>query len=165
MTKITPDPVAPGQESVWSYPRPAIAQPCDLHIAIVHRGITVADTRQSIRTLETSHPPSYYIPRADVDMALLRPTARRSLCEWKGQAVYFDVTVGDAILRDVAWSYPQPTGGFAALAGHIAFYAWPFDGCFVDGERATPQPGDFYGGWVTSRVAGPFKGVPGSRFW
>jgi uncharacterized protein (DUF427 family) len=162
---VTPDPAGPGQESVWSFPRPAVAEPCARHILIRHGGATIADSRRSVRTLETSHPPSYYLPPEDVAMALLRPSARRSLCEWKGQAVYFDLVLGDAVLPDVAWSYPRPTPAFAALRGFLAFYAAPLDLCQVDGEAARPQPGRFYGGWVTSHVAGPFKGAPGSMGW
>ena len=162
---VVPDPAGPGQESVWSFPRPAVAEPAGRHLRIVHRGVVVADTRAGIRTLETSHPPSYYFPRADIAMTLLRPSRRRSLCEWKGEAVYFDVAVDGQTIRDAAWSYPDPTAGFAALRDAVAFYPGPFDGCFVDGEKVTPQPGDFYGGWITSHVAGPFKGIPGSRFW
>lgn len=162
---VTPDPVAPGQESVWDYPRPAIAEPTSRHIRIEHRGVTVADTCRAIRTLETSHPPSYYIPPADVRMDLLRPSGRRTLCEWKGQATYFDLTVEGETLAAVAWAYPRPTPTFAALADHLAFYPSALDACFVDGERVVSQQGDFYGGWVTSHVAGPFKGGPGSRFW
>ena len=162
---VTPDPVLPGQESVWDYPRPAIAEPTPCHLQIVHRGVLVAETRRGVRTLETSHPPTYYFPPGDVTAALLRPSGHRSFCEWKGDAAYLDVAVGDATLRDVGWSYPDPSPGFAVLRGHVAFYAAPFDACLVDGERAVPQPGGFYGGWITSRVAGPFKGVPGSRFW
>jgi uncharacterized protein (DUF427 family) len=162
---VTPDEPGEGQESVWAYPRPAIAQPCTRHIRVEHRGVTIAETRRAVRTLETSHPPTYYIPPDDVRMDLLRPNGRRTLCEWKGQAVYFDLSVEGERLPAVAWAYPRPTPAFASLAGFIAFYPAPLDGCFVDGERVTPQPGDFYGGWVTSHVAGPFKGVPGSRFW
>lgn len=161
----SPDPPAPGQESVWAYPRPAVAEPVARHIRIEHRGLVLAETRRSVRTLETSHPPSYYLPRADIDMTLLRPSARRSWCEWKGEAVYFDLVIGDERIADLAWSYPDPTPPFAALAGHLAFYAGPLDGCFVDGARVVPQPGGFYGGWITDDLAGPFKGVPGSRFW
>ncbi len=156
---------APGQESVWAYPRPAMAEPSARHIRIVHRGVTLADSRRCVRTLETSHPPSYYIPPADVAMAALRPSRRRSFCEWKGEAVYFDIVIGDQPIRDAAWSYPDPSPGFIGLRGHIAFYAAAFEACLVDGERVTPQPGGFYGGWITSHVAGPFKGVPGSAFW
>ena len=161
----TPDHALPGQESVWSFPRPAIAQPSTRHLRVVHRGIVVAETRSAVRTIETSHPPTYYFPRADVQATLVRSPRPGSLCEWKGSAVYFDVSVEGELLREAAWSYPNPTAAFASIAGHIAFYAAPFDGCFVDGERVTPQPGGFYGGWITSDLAGPFKSVPGSRFW
>lgn len=160
-----PDPAAPGQESVWSFPRPAIAEPCLRRITIVHRGVTLADTRRAVRTLETSHPPSYYVPPEDVDPAALTRSSASSFCEWKGAAGYFDVSVAGETFRDVAWSYARPTPGFASLKDHVAFYAAPFDQCLIDGERATPQPGGFYGGWISSHVAGPFKGVPGSRFW
>lgn len=162
---VTPDPAGPGQESVWSYPRPAVAEPSGRHLKIVHRDVVLAETRHSIRTLETSHPPSYYFPPEAIAPFALRQSQRRSLCEWKGEAVYFDVLVQGETLRDVAWSYPNPTPPFASLRNHIAFYAWPFDGCFVDGARVTPQPGNFYGGWISADVTGPFKGPPGTMFW
>jgi uncharacterized protein (DUF427 family) len=164
---VTPvlDQIGPGQESVWAYPRPAIAEPSGRRITIDHRGVTIADTTRSIRTLETSHPPSYYIPQADIAMAMLARARRRSFCEWKGQAIYYDVAIDGAVIEEAAWSYPDPTPDFVALADYVAFYAAPFDLCTVDGEKVTPQPGGFYGGWITSHVAGPFKGVPGSRFW
>jgi uncharacterized protein (DUF427 family) len=161
----SPDPVGPGQESVWDYPRPAIAEPTQRHIRIVHRGIVLADTRAAWRTLETSHPPSYYIPQSDIAMAHLTANPRNSVCEWKGQATYCDVTIAGEHLTGVGWSYPAPTPAFAGIAGQIAFYAEPFDDVSIDGERVTPQPGGFYGGWITSREAGPFKGIPGSHFW
>ena len=160
-----PDPAAPGQESVWAYPRPAIAEPCRARIAIEHQGVLIADTVASIRTLETSHPPSYYIPAGDLRPGVLRRAAGGSFCEWKGQAIYWDVVVGDVVLPRVGWSYPDPTPPFAILRDHVAFYAAPFDRCSVDGETVTPQPGGFYGGWITSAVAGPFKGGPGSQGW
>lgn len=160
-----PGPVAPGQESVWSFPRPAIAETTRAHIVIEHAGTIVAETRASVRTLETSHPPSYYIPREDIAPGILRPANGSSLCEWKGAAVYWDVVIGDIVLPRIGWSYPAPTPSFAALRDHIAFYVEPFDRCSVDGETALPQPGGFYGGWITSTVAGPFKGAPGSRSW
>lgn len=162
---IPPEPVGPGQESVWSYPRPAIAQPTTAHLVIVLGGITIAETQRGVRTLETSHPPSYYVPREDVLPEALIAVAGGSLCEWKGAARYFDVEAGGLRRARAAWSYPDPTGPFAAIRGHVAFYAAAMDVCTVDGERVVPQPGGFYGGWVTSRVAGPFKGVPGSRGW
>lgn len=162
---MRPDPVGPGQTSVWTYPRPPVAEPEPRRVEIVHGDVTVATTTRAVRTLETSHPPTYYLPPADIAAGVLQPSAQRSFCEWKGVAVYFDVHVGGAILRDVAWSYPEPSAAFASLRDHVAFYAAPFDGCFVGGERVTPQPGGFYGGWITTDLAGPFKGVPGSRFW
>ena len=160
-----PDPVGPGQESVWDYPRPPRLEPTPARLRIVHAGRTVADTRHGLRLLETSHPPSYYIPPGDIDMTLLQRGPGGSFCEWKGHAVYWDVLAGADRLAAVGWSYPDPTAGYATLRDHIAFYAAPFDGVFVDDERVRPQPGGFYGGWITSRVAGPFKGVEGSRFW
>lgn len=160
-----PDPAAPGQESVWDFPRPAVAATTDAHVVIEHAGVVVADSRASIRTLETSHPPSYYVPPADITPGLLRRAEGSSFCEWKGAAVYWDVVIGDLVLPRVGWSYPTPSRAFAPLRDHVAFYAAPFDRCSVDGEIVTPQPGDFYGGWITSCYAGPFKGVPGSRFW
>jgi uncharacterized protein (DUF427 family) len=161
----TPDPAGPGQESVWSYPRPPIAEPTAAHIVIVHGGVVIADTRRAVRTLETSHPPTYYIPQADIRPDTLRRAAGGSFCEWKGDAIYWDVVVGETTLPRVGWSYPEPNAGFQALRDHVAFYAAPFDRCSVDGETVVPQPGGFYGGWITSALAGPFKGVPGSRFW
>ena len=162
---ITPDPAGIGQESVWAFPRPSIAQPSARHLLIEHRSRVVAETRRAIRTIETSHPPTYYFPRDDVRAIVTQSPRAGSFCEWKGPAVYFDITIADVVLHDVAWSYPKPTAAFAAIADYLAFYAAPFDGCFVDGERVRPQPGGFYGGWITSDLAGPFKGVPGSQFW
>ncbi len=160
-----PDPVLPGQESVWNYPRPAIAEPTSRHVLIRHRGTVIADTCAAWRTLETSHPPTYYIPQGDIAMRHLAPNAARSICEWKGQAVYWDVLSGEGRIAAAGWSYPSPTPGFAGIKDHIAFYAAPFDEVLIDSEQVTPQPGGFYGGWTTSREAGPFKGIPGSRFW
>jgi uncharacterized protein (DUF427 family) len=160
-----PDPVQPGQRSVWDFPRPAIAEPCDAHIRIEHRGVIVAETRNAICTYETSHPPSYYIPPQDVAPGLLRRASGSSFCEWKGAASYWDVVIGDEVLQRVGWSYASPTASFAILRNHIAFYAGPFDKCTVDGETVIPQSGAFYGGWITSGFAGPFKGGPGTLGW
>ena len=153
------------QESVWDYPRPPIAQPCPSRILIEHNGTIVADTQASVRTLETSHPPSYYIPASDINPATMRHTDSTTFCEWKGRAVYWDIVVGNFILSRVAWSYPEPTNAFSMLRDHVAFYAGPFDRCSVDGETVIPQLGAFYGGWITSKVTGPFKGVAGSMGW
>ena len=165
MSPVTPDPTHPGQESVWDYPRPAVAELTSVHIRIELGGVTIAETRRAIRTLETSHPPSYYIPPEDIVPGVLVPAKGSSFCEWKGHARYFDVVAGSERRERAAWSYPDPTPGFVILRDHVAFYAAAMDACFVDGERVVPQPGGFYGGWITSGVAGPFKGVPGSRFW
>ena len=161
----TPDRPAPGQESVWNYPRPAIAERSDRHIHIAHAGMVVADTSDAVRTIETSHPPSWYLPPQAITPGLLRPSVRRSFCEWKGEARYWHLDIGSETFRDVAWSYPDPTPAFALLRDHVAFYAEPFDLCSVDGERVRPQPGGFYGGWITSDLAGPFKGIAGSMGW
>ncbi|NCP17704.1 MAG: DUF427 domain-containing protein [Erythrobacter sp.] len=162
-----PDPIppGPGQESVWEYPRPAIAEATDAHIVIDHNGVRIAETRRAVRVLETSHPPQYYIPPDDIAEGVLERAPGRSLCEWKGQARYWTVNADGARLEKVGWSYPDPTAAFRLLADYVAFYVAPFDRITLDGEIVQPQPGEFYGGWVTSKVVGPFKGVPGSRFW
>ena len=160
-----PTPPGPGQESVWDYPRPAIAERADRTIRIEFAGRTLAETRAAVRTLETSHPPSYYIPPEDFDGSALAPIGQRTLCEWKGQARYYDVVVGGRRAPAAAWSYDAPTPTFAMLAGFVTVYPALMDACFVDGERVTPQPGGFYGGWITSHVVGPFKGPPGTRHW
>ena len=159
------DPVGPGQISVWDFPRPAIAERTDAHVRIDHHGTRIADSRSTVRTLETSHPPSYYIPRDDIAPDVLRRADGSSFCEWKGTATYWDVVIGDTVLPRVGWSYADPTPAFAILRDHVAFYAAPFDRCTVDGAVVTPQPGGFYGGWITDAFSGPFKGIPGSRFW
>jgi uncharacterized protein (DUF427 family) len=161
-TRIDP---GPGQESVWDYPRPPACMPTDERIRVVHRGRTVADTTAAWRVLETSQPPAFYLPRGDVDTSLLVPSRTTSLCEWKGRATYWSIDVDGDITRDVAWSYEAPTPGFAAIAGHLAFYAQALDECWVGDERVAPNDGMFYGGWITSRVVGPFKGAPGTQHW
>lgn len=160
-----PDGVGPGQESVWDFPRPAICRPTVAHIRIGHTGVIVADSCATIRTLETSHPPSYYIPPADIAAGMLRRAEGSSFCEWKGAAVYWDVVIGDLVLPRIGWSYPNPSPAFAMLRNHVAFYAGPFDRCSVDCEVVVPQAGGFYGGWITSKFTGPFKGILGSRGW
>lgn len=165
MPQVRPTPTLPGQESVWDYPRPAIAERTTAHLLIELGGVVIVDTRRAARTLETSHPPSYYIPPEDVAQGVLVPADGSSFCEWKGVARYFDVIAGEERRKRAAWSYPDPTPGFAMLRDHVAFYATAMGTCRVDGELVVPQPGGFYGGWITSAVAGPFKGVPGSRFW
>lgn len=152
------------QESVWDYPRPPALVPDTREVTIHWRGRLVARTRQAVRLLETSHPPSFYLPWADVDRGLLQPAEGSSFCEWKGPARYWSLVDGDARLDRIAWSYPQPLEGAEAIAQHVAFYATGLE-CRVGGEVVTPQPGGFYGGWVTPELVGPFKGGPGSTGW
>ncbi len=154
-------------ESVWDYPRPPRLEKTRRRIRVIHAGVTIADTQQALRILETSHPPVYYIPPADTAMQYLRRSARNSsYCEFKGSATYWSIAIKpDDLVRDAAWSYERPTGNYAALIDHLAFYAGRVDECYVDDERVMPQPGDFYGGWITSHVSGPFKGAPGTLGW
>ncbi len=128
-------------------------------------GVVVCESWASVRVLETSHPPTYYLPRVDFAAGSLSETAGSSYCEWKGTASYLDVIGAEHIAARAGWYYPQPSQGYSALIDLVAVYPAAMDACTVDGERVEPQAGGFYGGWVTSRVAGPFKGAPGSRFW
>lgn len=164
---MKPKPIkpGPGQESVWDYPRPPKLEPADKHIQIFFNGELLADTHRAWRVLETSHPPVYYIPPEDIRMEYLNPAEGSSWCEWKGQAAYYDVVVGDKVAKKVAWTYPRPMPSFRAIQDHLAFYAWAMDRCFVDGELVRPQPGNFYGGWITDDIVGPFKGEPGTMGW
>jgi uncharacterized protein (DUF427 family) len=152
-------------ESVWDYPRPPRVEPSTEHVVVTHRGVVVADATASLRVLETSHPPTYYLPRDAFADGVLRPGDGSSWCEWKGQAAYLDLVVDDEVLPAVAWTYPTPSKGFESLVDHVALYPGRVDRCTVDGEVVQPQPGSFSGGWVPSRVTGPFKGVPGSSGW
>ena len=164
-TRPEPDPVGPGQESAWEYPRPPRLEATSSHLLVVLDGVTVADTTRAYRVLETSHPPNYYFPPDDVAPGVLVRSAGGSFCEWKGKAHYFTVQAGSRVEEDAAWAYATPSAAFAPIRDHVAFYAGRMDECFVDGERVVPQPGGFYGGWITSTVTGPFKGGPGSRGW
>jgi uncharacterized protein (DUF427 family) len=155
----------PGQEPVWSYPRPPQVEPVARRLRVVFAGITIADTLRGFRVLETSHPPTYYLPPDDVRLDLLEPAPGSSFCEWKGSAVYWSVRVADRIAAASAWSYPSPSPPFAPIAGHLAFYAGRMEGCWVGDEKVRPQPGGFYGGWITRDVVGPFKGGPGTAGW
>ncbi len=155
----------PGQESVWDYPRPPRLEAVSAHISIIFAEIKIADTTKAYRVLETSHPPVYYLPPNDISMEYLTPSAGQSFCEWKGVAKYHNLTVNGKTAPKVAWYYPQPTPDFQAIANYIAFYASPMDACYVDGEKVTPQPGGFYGGWITGNIVGPFKGESGTWGW
>ncbi|WP_341957268.1 DUF427 domain-containing protein [Microbacterium sp. LWH13-1.2] len=159
---ITP---APGQESVWDYPRPPRVERVPERVTIRLGGALIADTRDAVRVLETSHPPVFYLPIADFGEGALADAPGSSFCEFKGAARYLDVRGGSLVAAGAAWNYPNPTAGFEVLADRVAVYAGPMDECTVGGETVVPQPGGFYGGWVTSSVVGPFKGVPGSMGW
>ena len=164
------EPVGPGEESVWDFPRPPEVQEVSQTLRVEFAGERVAETAKGLRVVETSGAPVYYFPPSDVAKELLSPVERKtSLCEWKGVAVYYDVVVGAARAREAAFAYPDPledlSMGYDRLAGFIAFYASRMDACFIGETRATPQPGGFYAGWVTPRLKGPIKGEPGSEGW
>lgn len=155
----------PGQESVWDYPRPPRLEPVTARVRVVVDGRDLADTTRAVRVLETAGAPVYYVPLEDVDRSRLVPSERTTFCEWKGGARYVDYLAGDRRIPTIAWSYPDPNPGFEILRDRLAFYAGKVDEAWVGDERATPQPGGFYGGWVTSAIVGPIKGEPGSAGW
>lgn len=151
-------------ENVWDYPRPPRLEPVDLPIRIVLGGDVIATTTAGWRTLETSHPPTYYLPPGAFSCAI-EAAEGGSFCEWKGRAAYWTLRHGNHIARNAAWSYPDPTLDFLAIKDHLAVYASRVDACFVGDEQVLPQPGDFYGGWITANLIGPFKGAPGTTGW
>jgi len=152
-----------GQESVWDYPRPPRVEAVKSRLRVIFNGITLADTVNGFRVLETSHPPAYYLPQDDIQMQYLVRVPRQTFCEFKGMANYWTLRVGNQEVPDVAWMYASPNKGFQQIANHLCFYASRVEACFVGDEQVTPQDGDFYGGWITSSVVGPFKG--GVRTW
>lgn len=152
-------------ESVWDYPRPPRLERTSALLEVELGGVVVASTTEGWRVLETSHPPTYYLPAGAFADGVLRPCAGSSVCEWKGAASYFDVVTPARTASRAAWTYPSPTADFGPIAGHVAVMAGLVDECRVDGEVVTPQPGGFYGGWITGNLTGPFKGVPGSMGW
>lgn len=151
-------------ENVWDYPRPPRTEPVGERLRILFAGILVAETAAAIRVLETSHPPVYYLPRAAFTCRVII-SERQSFCEWKGLARYLTLAAGDRDAADCAWTYPDPVAAFAAIRDHIAVYPTAMDACFVGDEQVQPQPGGFYGGWVTSNLIGPFKGGLGTMGW
>lgn len=159
------EPTGPDEESVWDYPRPPALESVAQRIQVTFAGITIIDSLGAWRVLETSHPPTYYVPQSDIRMEYFKEAGGGSFCEWKGAARYWDLEVKGRGLNRVAWSYPTPTTRFAALRDHLAIYAGPMDECRVGGELVTPQPGGFYGGWITPSIKGPFKGAPGTMGW
>ena len=155
----------PGQESVWDYPRPPRVEQVPQRIRVVVGGVDIASSTRALRVLETAGPPVYYLPPDDVRMDLLQPTEHATFCEWKGDASYYTLRTGDRVVSNVAWTYREPKPGYEQIRDHLAFYAVLVDEAWVGDERAAPQPGRFYGGWITSRIVGPFKGEPGTSGW
>ncbi len=155
----------PGQESVWDYPRPPRVEAVEKPVRVEFGGRTIAESRKALRVLETAGAPVYYLPPEDVCMQYLERSPHSTLCEWKGISQYWSVRVGDLIAVNAAWSYPMPWAGYEAIQDYLAFHPGLMDACFVGSERARPQPGHYYGGWITSNIVGPFKGGPGSENW
>ena len=160
-----PSPVGPGQESVWDYPRPPRVEPVARRAVIRLGGEVIVDTDDVVRVLETSHPPVYYLPISAFAAGALTAGEGSSYCEFKGSARYFDVRGADQLRRRAAWTYPHPADGFTSLEGRVAVYPRDMDLCTLDGVEVLPQPGRFYGGWITPEIVGPFKGEPGSMGW
>lgn len=159
---VTP---GPGQESVWDYPRPPRLEPVGERIVVRFGDVVIADSAAAWRVLETSHPPVYYLPQRDLRMDLIETAPGQSFCEFKGMASYVTIVANGRRSERAGWLYERPTPDFAPIAGHIAFYASRLDEARVGEEIVTPQAGDFYGGWITSRIVGPFKGARGTREW
>ncbi len=153
-------------ERVWDYPRPPTVVPCARQIRIELDGVVLANSAQGLRVLETSHPPTIYVPMADIRADLVETSdAPPSWCEFKGAARYVDAVVGEQRRRAIGWTYPDPSPGYEALRDHVAFYPGRVDGAWLDEERVKAQPSDFYGGWITKDLVGPFKGPPGTLRW
>jgi uncharacterized protein (DUF427 family) len=144
-------------ESVWDYPRPPRVEPTTRKVIVRHQGIVIAETTGAVRVLETSHPPAFYLPPADVRTELIEPVAHRTFCEFKGTARYFDLVADEIRVARAGWTYPNTTPGYQAIAGYYAFYPGRLDECTVDGEKVRPQRSEFYGGWITDEITGPFK--------
>jgi len=155
----------PGQNSVWDYPRPPRIEDFPGHITVIFNNFVIADTHKAKRILETSHPPVYYIPSHDIQIQCLIHSPLTSWCEFKGRAQYYTVVVNKKKSTNAAWYYPDPTPHFSGLKDHVAFYPGLMDACEVNGEKVKAQEGDFYGGWITKNIIGPFKGEAGTRCW
>ncbi|MGI8425057.1 MAG: DUF427 domain-containing protein [Actinomycetota bacterium] len=150
----------PGQESVWDYPRPPRLEPSKRLVRVYFADTEIAFSNRALRVLETAGPPTYYVPAEDVATGLLVQAEGHTACEWKGLAAYSDIVVGERRAARAAWSYPHPNHDYAILAGYFSFYPGRVDNCYLDDELVTAQPGDFYGGWITKDIVGPFKGDP-----
>ncbi|MEO1256217.1 MAG: DUF427 domain-containing protein [Bacteroidota bacterium] len=162
VNKIKPK---PGQESVWDYPRPPAIEKVSKHIRVVFNEEPILDTNQSFRILETSHPPTYYLPKFSFKEGVLLRTKKASFCEFKGMAHYYDLVFNGKEVKSGAWGYDQPTSPYEALKDHVCLYAQFMDACYINDERVIPQPGGFYGGWITNDIVGPFKGESGTWGW
>lgn len=162
-----PTPITPkvGQESVWDYPRPPRVEFMSQRVVVRLGGHVIVDTTDAVRVLETSHPPVYYVPIAAFPDGVLAGVRGTSFCEFKGAAHYFDVVAGGVVAERAGWTYPEPTSHFGELATRVALYPSRMDSCEIDGELVTSQAGDFYGGWITKNLVGPFKGAPGTMGW
>ena len=162
-----PRPIKPktGQESVWDYPRPPRVEPRSERVVVRLGGQVIADTTDAVRVLETSHPPVYYLPLDSFPAGVLVPVQGTSFCEFKGEAHYFDVIAGGIVASRAGWTYPEPAPGFEALSTCVALYPGRMESCEVGGELVNFQAGDFYGGWITRQIVGPFKGGPGTAGW
>lgn len=163
--RLEPISLGPNQESVWDYPRPPRLEATDKHVRVIFNDELIADTRRAKRILETSHPPNYYIPLDDISTEYLMPNTHSTYCEWKGKAHYYNLKVGDRQATNVAWYYPSISPAYKELEGHVGFYPGPMDACYVDGEKVKPQAGNFYAGWITHDIVGPFKGDPNTWGW
>ncbi|MGI9533703.1 MAG: DUF427 domain-containing protein [Thermodesulfobacteriota bacterium] len=153
-----------GQESVWDYPRPPKIDPDKRTVVVKYESELIAESTGTVRILETSSPPVFYIPEKDIELSLLKEGTGSSLCEWKGNAKYWDVITEIKIFENAAWSYPEPFPGYEEIRDYISFYPSMLE-CYVDGERVLPQQGGYYGGWVTTEIVGPYKGEPGTGGW
>jgi uncharacterized protein (DUF427 family) len=153
-------------ERVWDYPRPPALVPCERRVRVEVGGVMVAESTTALRVLETSHPPTIYVPPGDVlAAALVASAARPTVCEWKGRATYLDVVAGERRVPAAAWTYREPVERYAALRDHVAFFPGRVDAAWLGDERIVAQEGDFYGGWITSDLVGPFKGAAGTWGW
>jgi uncharacterized protein (DUF427 family) len=160
-----PSPRIPVVVRVWDYPRPPAVEPCRHRVRVELAGAVLADSTRALRVLETSHPPAIYVPAADVRGDLRPSDARSTWCEFKGAARYLDAVAGDRRVTAVGWTYPDPSPGYEALRDHIAFYPGRVDAAWIGDERVQAQESDFYGGWITSDLVGPFKGPAGTLGW
>ena len=165
--QLRPDfalPVTSEQESVWDYPRPPVCVADSRTVTIKLRDTVIASTTSAIRVLETASPPTIYIPPNDVQFDCLQPALGSSFCEWKGSATYWSVHIAGRTVPQAGWSYPEPSNAFQSIASYLSFYPAKVV-CLIDGEIVRPQPGGFYGGWVTDEIIGPYKGEPGTSGW